>query len=194
MKLISSSTSPFAQKVRIVALEKQIDLEVTNIVPTEPNAISTIKNPLGKVPTLILDKDELIYDSPIICAYLDSLTAQPRLLPEANPQRWQMQRHEALADGIMEAAFNIVMEQKRPDAETSKFWIDRWHGAIERGIDELSHQPLDALNVATIASACALNYLNFRLPEIAWKNTHPDLKNWHEQLLQRPAFEKTTLG
>ncbi|MFN3236814.1 MAG: glutathione S-transferase N-terminal domain-containing protein [Pseudomonadales bacterium] len=194
MQLISSSTSPFAQKVRVVALEKQIQLDITNVIPIEPGSADVIKNPLGKVPTLVLENGELIYDSPVICAYLDSLTTELMLLPKAEPERWRVQRQEALADGIMEAAFNIVMENKRPDAEPSKFWLDRWHNAIDRGLMALSQQPLIDLNVATIASACALNYLGFRLPEIHWDTTYPELKHWHSQMLKRPAFEKTKLG
>lgn len=197
MKLVSSSTSPYAQKVRVVAIEKKIELEIENVLPLEEGAIDIIQNPLGRVPTLILDNGELVFDSPVICALLDSMTSEPALLPSDISKRWQVERIQALADGIMDSAFSMVMEGKRPDTKPSEFWLNRWRLAIERSVDymaDLYRNEVPNLDVGSIACACALNYLSFRLSDIDWQSKHPQLNTWHQQLLERPSFQQTTLG
>ncbi len=197
MKLVSSGTSPYAQKVRVTAIEKKIDLEIENVVPTGENSIAVIKNPLGRVPTLILDSGELIFDSPVICAYLDTLTHAPILLPRDLNERWQIERIQALADGIMDSAFSIVMERKRTDTAPSEFWLNRWQLAIERSVAymaELYDDQNQTFHLGTIACVCALNYLNFRLPEITWSAIHPGLGEWHQRQLARESFKLTALG
>lgn len=195
MKLISSSTSPYAQKVRVVALEKGIDLDIENILPLADGAIDIIQNPLGKVPTLILDSGELLFDSVVICQFLDAQNLSRPL--QANPQDWNSQRAHALGDGIMDSAFSMVMERNRPDVAPSDFWLERWQLSIERSVAEvdkdIENRPED-FDLGTIAYACALNYLSFRLPEINWKNRYPHLDIWQNKQLQRQSFRETALG
>lgn len=197
MKLISSSTSPYAQKVRVTALEKGVELTVENVLPLADSALEVIQNPLGKVPTLILENGELLYDSVVICAYLDSLQTKPVLLPSSGPEQFAVQRAQALGDGIMDCAFSMVMEKKREDAQPSQFWLDRWQLAIERSIAEMDSQLVhiqDRLDLGTITYACALNYVNFRLSSIRWREKFPRLNDWHRHITQRESFEKTALG
>ena len=197
MKLISSSTSPYAQKVRVVAIEKGINLGIENVLPLSEGSIEVIKNPLGKVPTLVLDDGDLLYDSAVICAYLDSLTEQPKLIPDSGPELWATQRSHALGDGIMDAAFSTVMEQKRSDAEPSQFWLNRWEASIERSVAEIAKQAATSatrFDLGTISCACALNYLAFRLPDLSWKSEHPNLLEWFEEITNRESFNQTTLG
>lgn len=197
MKLVSSSTSPYAQKVRVVAIEKNIDLVIENVIPTNDGSIDIIKNPLGRVPTLILAGDELIFDSPVICAYLDGLNDTPILLPRDLDERWRTERLQALGDGIMDAAFSIVMERKRTDATPSEFWLNRWTGAIERSVSYMADvygRGDQTFDLGAIACCCALNYLKFRLPEIEWPSDHPALSEWHELQLKRESFKLTALG
>lgn len=195
MKLISSSTSPYAQKVRVVAIEKDINLKIENVVPTADGASEVIQNPLGKVPTLILDSGELIFDSPVICSYLDNLGKEPLLTPTEPDARLDMERTVALADGTMDCAFSMVMERKRPDAEASAFWLERWQSAIERSVKYMDARlGTEQFNLGTIACACALNYLNFRLPEISWQTECPTLASWHSEIIKRRCFTETVLG
>jgi glutathione S-transferase len=196
LKLISSSTSPYAQKVRVTAIEKAIHLDVENVVPIAEGSIQTIKNPLGKVPTLILEDGELIYDSVVICAYLDTLNDTQRLMPIEPTAALKTKKAEALGDGIMDAAFATVMELKRPDTEPSQFWLGRWKGAINRGMAEIDRQ-VNAdtdLDIGTISYACALNYVCFRLPEIEWRSKYPNLETWWSATTKRDSFQQTALG
>ena len=108
MKLVSSPTSPYAQKVRVVALEKGINLDIENVAPLAEGSSEKIRSPLGKVPTLILDNGDLLFDSVVICAYLDALNGDNAL---NRGDDWHMQRNQALGDGIMDSAFSRVMER-----------------------------------------------------------------------------------
>ncbi len=194
MKLISSPTSPYAQKVRVVAIEKGIDLEVENVAPLSEGSINQIKNPLGKVPTLILDNGKTLFDSVVICNYLDSLSDQA---PLNSDEVIPTQRNHALGDGIMDCAFSMVMEGNRTDSQPSQFWLSRWRDAIERSIDEIDRVTQDtpeAFDLGTIAMVCALNYVIFRLPDINWQLRHPKLNKWYELQLTRDSFQRTTLG
>lgn len=194
MKLVSSPTSPYAQKVRVVALEKGINLDIENVAPLAEGSSEKIRSPLGKVPTLILDNGDLLFDSVVICAYLDALNGDNALNRAGD---WHMQRNQALGDGIMDSAFSMVMERNRTDTKPSEFWLARWQTSIERSVAEIakvvSADP-EAFNLGTIALTCALNYLGFRLPEITWQTEHPNLNDWHQKQLQRPSYQETQLG
>ena len=124
MKLFYSPTSPYARKCRALAIEKGIEgrLEIITASPMSNPPALQAANPLGKVPALLLDNGQCIVDSPVICAYLDSLTDAPRLIPADPAARIDALTREALADGIMDAAFAIVMERKRPDQQRSPEW------------------------------------------------------------------------
>ncbi|MBP6531593.1 MAG: glutathione S-transferase N-terminal domain-containing protein, partial [Burkholderiales bacterium] len=119
MKLLHSSTSPFARKVRIVAAEKKLELELENADPWVPNPELTRLNPLGKVPTLIVDDNSSVFDSRVIVEYLDGLSPVHKLIPEASRDRIAVKRWEAIADGLCDAALTARLEGNRPDKNES---------------------------------------------------------------------------
>ena len=194
MKLIYSLTSPYARKVRILLLEKGIDATVEHVIASplaEPEKVIPA-NPLGKIPVLLTNAGAL-YDSPVICEYLDGLEGQP-LLPVSGADRWAVLRVQALADGIMDAAFSLVMEQLRPETERSGAWRERWRSAILRAtVDAHRDFPRleDRFDLGQIAMAAALGYLAFRLPDIDWQTDAPSLAMWWDEANQRASVLAT---
>lgn len=194
MKLIYSLTSPYARKVRILLLEKGIDATVEHVIASplaEPEKVIPA-NPLGKIPVLLTNAGAL-YDSPVICEYLDGLEGQP-LLPVSGADRWAVLRVQALADGIMDAAFSLVMEQLRPETERSGAWRERWRSAILRAtVDAHRDFPRleDRFDLGQIAMAAALGYLAFRLPDIDWQTDAPSLAMWWDEASQRASVLAT---
>lgn len=199
MDLIVSPTSPYARKARIARLEKalQSEVQVIEANPLDEDSRSLTRNPLGKVPSLILSDGNVLFDSPVICAYLDAMGEGPELIPSAFEARWPCERAEALADGVMDAAVNMVMEYRRPDAQKSAFWIDRWKTAIFHGLDmmgaDLSHRK-DEFDIGAISCAVALGYLDFRLPELDWRKGRDPLIEWYENQIKRESFRETDYG
>ena len=194
MKLIYSLTSPYARKVRILVIEKGLDATVEHVIASplaEPEKVIPA-NPLGKIPVLLTDAGAL-YDSPVICEYLDSLAGGP-LLPASGASRWAILRVQALADGIMDSAFSMVMEQLRPESERSGQWSERWRAAILRAtIDADRDFPrlADRFDLGQIAMAAALGYLAFRLPDIDWQTDAPSLATWWSETGQRASLLAT---
>lgn len=195
MKLIGSLTSPFVRKVRIVLAEKKIECEFELDSPWAPETNIPNLNPLGKVPVLAIDDESVLFDSRVICEYLDNVAPNNKLMPATNRERTEVKRWEALADGICEAAGNIFLEKKRPVEKQSSDWIARQESKIIRGLDYMAAQLAENtwcigthFTLADIASGCALGYLAFRFPEIDWSEKHPNLARLHAKLLLRPAF------
>lgn len=145
------------------------------------------------MPALIDDYSKALYDSPVICAFLDTLSPSPQLVPEGSA-RWQILTAEALADGILDAAFAIVMEQRRPNEQQSPMWLDRWETAIERSLSAVEAD-LSAfageLTLAQIALGAALGYLDFRLPDIDWRTDNPAITAWFGAFSERPSMLAT---
>ena len=175
MKLLASTTSPFARKCRITVLEKGLSdcVDVIWASPFNDDAVAQdlrLANPLNKIPTLVLDTGEAIFGSHVICEYLDGLSQQNPLLPPNGPDRFRQLTRIALADGLMEAAFNLVMEQRRPKHAQSVEWIERWSQNIGRAIEVIDWRvPIGTppeFGLAEIGLACALDYLEFRLPDM----------------------------
>ncbi len=197
MKLLYSNTSPFARKVRLLILEKgiteQIELVVCN--PFDEAVTLATVNPLGKIPVLILKDGSALYDSSVICAYLDALYTSVQLIPDATTRaHWQVRRWEALADGIMEAAVHIVMERRRPDGEQSQTWIKRWFSQISQSLDTAENtleQLPEAISLAQLALVAALAYLSFRLPDYEWIKNHSKLNVWYTSIADRTAIQQT---
>ena len=196
MKLYYSSTSPYVRKVRIAAIEKgvadRIELVVANPWP-DPAAVVGV-NPLGKVPVLIGADGLVVYDSPVICEYLDSLAHSPRLIPAAGAERWRVLCTQALADGILDAAVSIVLERRRPEAERSTLSQKRATEAIRRGVQALGAgvgTPDKAPDLGAIATGVALGYLEFRLPEVDFLAGHATFRDWWTTLAARPSFVAT---
>lgn len=198
MKLIGSTTSPFARKVRIVLAEKKIEYEFVIDSPwLEDSKVPTL-NPLGKIPVLLLDDNTPLFDSRVIVEYIDNVTPNNKLFPAPNRERTEVKRWEALADGICEAAATAFLEAKRPKGQKSADWIARQNDKITRGLEfmaaELGEQSFcmgTHFSMADIAVGTSLAYLSFRFPELNWQESHPNLDKLLGKLMQRPSFADT---
>ena len=198
-KLIVSLTSPYARKVRIAALEKNIDFEMVVDVPWNENTGVIEKNPLGKVPVWISMEGDSIYDSRVIVEYLETL-AQPHLLPENLKERINVKQIEALADGVMDASLCLFAERKkRPKELQHQWWIDRQFGKVHRGLAELekmlsekNHFYGQTLTVADIAVASALGYVGLRFSEdFNWEEKYPILSRFYSKMMMRSSVRTT---
>ena len=195
MKLYSANTSPYARKVRMTIIEKGLQDRVELIFanPFEENAELKSANPLGKIPALVTDDDQVIFDSPVICAYLDSLSTDEQLIPDG-PERWEILTREALTDGILDAAFAIVMEGRRDDKQRSSTWFKRWTNTIFRSVEAvesgISRFEGD-LTIAQIGLGASLGYLQFRLPNLGWQKKYPDTSAWFDTFSRRPSMIET---
>lgn len=197
MKLLFSPPSPFVRKVRVTAIEKHVDQQI-ELLPAhpwpEPTAVTPF-NPLGKVPTLLLDDGSAFYDSPVICEYLDSLGTGPALIPDSGAGRWRVLRRQALADGILDAAVNMVLELRRPEAQRSAVMFQRFHSAIRRCVQQLPAEiedPHECFDLGQIAIACAVGYLEFRLADIDFGlGAQRPLCDWWSMVRKRPSLAAT---
>ena len=199
MKLIGSLTSPYVRKVRIVFLEKKldVDLELNNVWAADTKIADS--NPLGKVPCLISDDGDAIYDSRVIAEYADGLSPVSKLIPADNRERAVVKTWEALADGIMDAGILARLERTwRPANEQSSAWVDRQIGKINKALEQMSKKLGEnawchgnQMTLADIAVGCAIGYLLFRFPEVKWQTQYPNLNRLHQKLLQRPSFIET---
>ena len=196
MKLYYSTTSPYVRKVRVVAIEKglagRIELVAANPWP-DPAAIVGA-NPLGKVPALVTDDGLAVYDSPVICEYLDTLVATPQLIPASGDARWRVLRTQALADGILDAAVSVVLEQRRPEAERSTMSQKRATEAIRRSVQALAANlgaSEGTLDLGQLATAVAFGYLQFRLPDLDFGAGQPAVRDWWATVGRRPSFVAT---
>lgn len=180
LKLIYTNASPYARKARITALEAGIDLNLVWHHPTAEDSKVPDFNPLGKVPALILDDGTLIVDSPVICEFLDQHERTPSFLPAQGPERIRVRTIEALADGIMDATVARVLEMRRDPSERSPYWLQRWEDAIRRALPVLEAQVTTdpGFHLGTIASICALDYLDFRFPELEALAPLPAFADW----------------
>ncbi|WP_142503667.1 glutathione S-transferase [Lelliottia amnigena] len=197
MKLIGSYTSPFVRKISILLLEKGITFEFVNEQPYHAETGVAQYNPLGKVPALVTDDCETWFDSPIIAEYIELLGIAPAMVPREPKAALAIKQIEALADGIMDAALVSVREQARPAAQQSEAELVRQREKISRSLD-MCEQLLqdgklktDALNLATIAIACAIGYLNFRRVSPGWCVDRPLLVKLAETLFSRESFART---
>lgn len=197
MKLIGSYTSPFVRKISIILLEKGLTFEFVNEQPySEDNGVAQY-NPLGKVPALVTDEGECWFNSPIIADYIELLDIAPAMLPQDAKAALKIRQLEALADGIMDAALVSVREQARPAQQQSETELLRQREKINRGLDAfetlVAEGTLKAseLNLATVAVACAIGYLNFRRVAPGWCVDRPNLVALVENLFQRESFART---
>jgi len=196
MKLYCSHTSPFARKVRVLIREKGATARVTEeaVSAMEDPAALHAANPLGKVPALILKDGSSWFDSPLICEFLDVTLEGPSMIPAAHVERFRVLRHQALADGIMDAAVSIVFERNRPEAQRSQTWIGRWSRAIERSLAVLEDEvvSLDGpVDLGSIAVGAALGYLDFRHGHLGWQEKQTELAGWWRDFAKRPSFAET---
>jgi glutathione S-transferase len=197
MKLYYAPYSPYVRKVRVVAAEHdladRIELVPSDTWEVPPDLYQA--NPLGKVPTLLGDDGETIYDSPVICEYLDALGGGKKLFPADGAGRWRALRAQALGDGIMDAAVELVVERFRAPEKRSPEWQVRQRSAIERALAALAarRDKLADIDIGTISIAVALSYLEFRFPADRWLAPHPELGAWFLDFSRRPSMVATRL-
>ncbi len=195
MELRYSPTSPYARKVRVTAIELGLDGRIEGVVTLPWDAATDLPkdNPLGKVPLLVTDDGQKLYDSPVICEYLDSL-AGGDLFPAAGTARWTALRRQALADGMMDATALCRLEGMRPPERQSADWIARQRRAIERGLDVLEAEAPELqgdVTIGHITIGCALGFIDFRLPDDRWRDGRPALAAWYEDFAARPSMAAT---
>jgi len=199
-KLYVSLTSPYARKVRIAAIEKQVPFEMIVEVPWNEETMITSINPLGKVPVWVLENGKALFDSRVIVEYLDGVSAFEQLIPSELLERIEVKRWEALAEGVMDAALVIFAERKKRPIELQyPDWITRQFGKIHRALKTLSNELNGRefyseykLSVADIAVASALGYVGLRFDsDFKWQQDYPILATYYDRLMQRPSFKDT---
>ncbi len=194
MKLAYSPNSPYVRKCVAAAIARGIDgqVQLWTIGTTAPELAAL--NPLSKVPTLILDDGTILYDSPVICEYLDSVGSAPKLFPAPGPARWKALTQEALGDGILDATQPRRREIALPLDEGRKDYIATQQLKVSRSLDVLEAQA-DTLGMLTtigeITIGCALGYLDFRYPNEPWRPGHPKLEAWYAKVSQLPPLART---
>jgi len=195
MQLLGSPSSPYVRKVRVLLAEKAIECELVLEDVWAADTRIQQRNPLGKVPCLILDDGRALYDSRVICAYLDSLPPANSLIP-VSAERMEVLRWEALADGVLDAGILIRLEHtQRELRERSEKWLARQRGKVDAGLATMAENLHDRewcagarFTLADIAVGCALGWLAFRLPEIDWHAQHPNLARHYAKLMKRATF------
>jgi glutathione S-transferase len=201
MKIVGTLTSPYVRKVRIVMAEKKLDYGYEDIDVMAADSPIGQYNPLGKVPCLVLEGGEAVYDSRVIVEYLDTLSPVGKLIPPSGRERLEVKTWEALADGLLDAAVVARQEQAWPgrsDAQRSQAWIDRQRGKIDAALQAMSRGLGDRpychgtpYTLADVAVGCALGYLDFRFPDLDWRTRHPNLERLQAKLSQRQSFIDT---
>ena len=198
MRLISHPFSPYGRKVKITAQMKGVydDLKIEQTDTSLPiNETLRAENPLSKIPVLILDNGQQIYDSPVICEFLDSLKQSPALFPKAGSERWKTLTMGALGDGIIDAAITQVYERRfRPEAKVEQAWLDRQQVKIDGALAVLEANPpawTTGPDYGHLTVAVSLGYLDFR-HEGKWRAKHPKMVAWLDKFAAAvPSFEKT---
>jgi glutathione S-transferase len=201
MKLIGAITSPYVRKVRAVMAEKKLDYQFVEENVWAADTKITDSNPLGKVPCLVMEGGEALFDSRVIVEYVDTLSPVGKLIPTLGRERAEVKTWEALADGLMDAALLARLEATwagRQEGERSQAWIDRQLGKITASVSAMSRGLADKpycvgihITLADIAVGCALGYLDFRFPEIDWRNGHANLSKLQDKLVLRQSFLDT---
>ena len=200
MKLLGALTSPYVRKVRIVMAEKKLDYQLLLEDVWNSDAIQKA-NPLGKVPCLVMEGSEAMFDSRVIVEYLDTLSPVQRLIPASGRERAEVRTWEALADGTVDACIEVRLEQTwagRSDDQRSPAWIARQMGKVNAAIiamaQGLGDKPFAGgihFSLADIAVGCALGYLDFRFAQVDWRTPHPNLARLADKLAQRQSFIDT---
>lgn len=200
MKLIGALTSPYVRKVRIVLAEKKLDYQFE--LEDVWNAENILKaNPLGKVPCLVLEGGEAVFDSRVIVEYLDTRSPVSRLIPESGRERTEVRTWEALSDGLIDAAILARLEATwagRSAEQRSQAWIERQMSRVDSALLAMStglgEKPWCVgihMSLADIAVGCALGYLDFRFPQVPWRSRHPNLVRLADKLATRQSFVDT---
>jgi glutathione S-transferase len=176
--------------IREKGLEGMVEEVIADPYADDPLLLEA--NPIAQVPALVTDDGLTLTDSPLICGWLDAYSGRPRLVPEGDAY-WRVRRRETLADGVLELAVKIVLERRRPEAERSPSWIERWGRGLERALGILERGSLEAdpLDLGLIAVGVVGPYLDFRHPDLEWRGAHPKLAAFSDALARRPSFQAT---
>lgn len=199
MKLHWSPRSPYVRKVMVCAYElglaERIERIRSVVAMSRPNAAVMRDNPLGKIPTLLTDEGRALFDSIVICEYLDSLHAGPKLFPPPGEGRWRALRWHALGDGVLDTLILWRNERGQPAAQQNPDWLSAFDlkirnalAVIEREIPDLERSPL---GIGHIALGCALGYLDYRFADLDWRDGHERSAAWFQDLSQRPSMQLT---
>lgn len=198
MKLLYTPNSPYARKVRIVAMEKHIDIALQEVVLGDPDSPVKQYNPLGKVPVLVLDDEEALYDSRVIVEYLDDRTPVAKLVPKVNADRIAVIRWSALADGICDAAVSAMLETRKPEKLQSEAFIEKQLSKVTGGLEKLNKDISkkkwcvnETFSLADISVGCMLAYVGLRLKKLNWQDNYPSLAKHYNVLIKRPSFKAT---
>jgi glutathione S-transferase len=199
MKLYFAGTSPYVRKVVVMAMETGLDKKIqqvpTSVVPIQPNKELAKDNPLMKLPTLVTDDGTALYDSYVICDYLDSLHKGEKLIPASGPARWNVLRIHALASGLTDAGILCRYEGMfHEEGQRSEPWIQGQLAKVNQGLDELEKEAKHLggpLNLAQIATGCSLGWLEFRKPAGDIRKGRPKLFAWYDKFAKRPSMQAT---
>lgn len=199
MKLYYSPTSPYVRKVTVMAQETGLDARIERIVasttPVDQNPEVAKANPLAKVPALVTDSGEILFDSRVICEYLDAQHQGAKFFPANGPARWTALRQQALGDGLLDAALLVRYEGfLRPEDKRWTAWSDgqmkKVKGALVE-IEKLAPSFGDRVDIGTVSIACALGYLDFRFGEMNWRSQYPQTAVWAARFFERPSLKAT---
>ena len=194
MKLYYSPTSPYVRKVMACAITRGLDDRIermaTNPHVSPPDLLAD--NPLSKVPCLVTDDGLALFDSPVICEYLDSRGDAAPMFPPAAALRWRALKFQALGDGMLDAAVGRRGEQAKPQDEARATWIARQRAAVGRSLDLLEAEvPGAMVDIGTLSIACALGYLDFRFAAEPWRTDRPRLAAWFDAFSAEPGIART---
>ena len=194
MRLYHSPTTPFGRKVMVLLLESgladRVEVVTASGTPVAPGTMPVDQNPLGKIPVLLRDDGVALYDSRVICRYLDDLSGAG--LYGTGDTLWQTLTLEATADGILDAAVLMVYEQRtRPEDKRLPDWVEGQWAKVARALDMLEHRSMSGVDMGQLALACALAYLDFRHDARNWRQGHPRLAAWQAGLAARPSLQAT---
>jgi glutathione S-transferase len=196
MRLRHSPSSPFVRKVMVVAhelgLAGRIEIEPVTRSPTQPFELQVPENPLMKIPALVTDDGEVLFDSPVICEYLDTMAGGGRFFPTAGAARWRALRQQALGDGITDAVILCAYEARRPEERRWSGWTDTQTKKVHQGLAAAEAEDLSGpRTIGPVAIACAIGYLDFRFPADGWRERHPQLARWYREAQQWPSMQAT---
>jgi glutathione S-transferase len=198
LKLYSHPASPFARKCRVIAHELAIKLEEININARDDESFRAI-NPLKKIPALVLDDGSALFDSPVICEYLNEFRGG-KFFPgqsvwRPTSGRWKALGLQALGDGIMDAAVACRYESTQPEERRNPDHIARYMATVKGGLDALERTTLgEPATIAEVTVGCALGYLDFRYADLKWRDSHPHLAEWFAKFAQNPSMLATAPG